>query len=491
MTRSLRLALAAALGAMALPLAAGATAGAATPPRCVVSLSPTATDTLFAIGAGHQVQAVDESSNYPAAAKALSKKHVINALSPSVESLLGICATSSSHPSTKPDLVVLTYNPSDLEQKLTAQGVKVVDLEAPSSVAGALAQIRELGRLTGHVARADALAASMKARIAAAVASVPAHPHRTIAVYYEVSYDPYYSLTSATFVGSILRQIGLTNIADAAPSSGDNGYPELQLGVHRQRGPRPHLPRRRHRRRERGEAAGLRHDVRGQEPRRRRAQRRRGVPVGSPLRHPRHPRRGGRAPRPRPASRAPGLMSERTRCAWVSDDEDYRRYHDEEWGVPEHDERRLFELLTLEGAQAGLSWLTVLRRRDGYRRAFSGFDPAVVAGYNDARIASIMEDPGVVRHSAKVASAVTNARAILALGERGTTFEDLAWSLARAPGDAPAVAAAMSKQLRRDGFTFVGPTICRSFMQAGGMVNDHERGCFRFAEVAALASGRR
>lgn len=179
-----------------------------------------------------------------------------------------------------------------------------------------------------------------------------------------------------------------------------------------------------------------------------------------------------------------------TRCAWVSDDALYVRYHDEEWGVPEHDEERLFEVLTLEGAQAGLSWLTVLRRREGYRRLFEGFDPEVIASFDEGRVAAILADPGVVRHRQKVLSVVTNARAILALRERGVAFSDLVWELGQAPGDARDVATTMSRRLRREGFTFVGPTICHSVMQAAGIVNDHALTCFRYRELSGARRGR-
>jgi DNA-3-methyladenine glycosylase I len=179
---------------------------------------------------------------------------------------------------------------------------------------------------------------------------------------------------------------------------------------------------------------------------------------------------------------------DRPRCTWVGEGELYVRYHDEEWGVPEHDGRRLFELLALEGAQAGLSWLTVLRRREGYRRLFAGFDPRRVAAFDDDDLAAVLADPGIVRHRQKVASVVANAHAILALGG-GDAFADFVWDLGRAPGDSRAVAMAMSRRLRREGFAFVGPTICHSFMQSAGMVNEHDVACFRFEEVAALAEG--
>ena len=174
-------------------------------------------------------------------------------------------------------------------------------------------------------------------------------------------------------------------------------------------------------------------------------------------------------------------------------------YHDDEWGVPLHDDRALFELLTLEGAQAGLSWTTVLNRRDGYRRAFGGFDIATVAGYGPDDEARLLEDAGIIRNRAKVASAIGNARAVLeVIGELGSLDAHL-WSfvdgrpvqnrwqgLEEIPAETDA-SRAMSKDLKRRGFTFVGPTILYAFMQSAGLVNDHQVQCFRYAEVARLA----
>jgi iron complex transport system substrate-binding protein len=218
------------LSALAVPLFAGSPVGATAavkPPGCIVSLSPTATNTLFDIGAGGQVQAVDEDSNYPAAALALSKKHVINALEPSTEALLGICKKTSSYPTTKPDLVVISYDANDIQQKLTALGIHVVLQDAATSVANALSQIRQLGQLTGHVTTADDLANSINSTIDRDIKSVPAHPAKKLTVYYEVGYNPYYSLTSQTFVGSLLKSLGVVNIADADSTTADAGYPEL------------------------------------------------------------------------------------------------------------------------------------------------------------------------------------------------------------------------------------------------------------------------
>jgi DNA-3-methyladenine glycosylase I len=176
----------------------------------------------------------------------------------------------------------------------------------------------------------------------------------------------------------------------------------------------------------------------------------------------------------------------RTRCWWCGDDDLYVRYHDLEWGVPTHDDVALFELLSLEGAQAGLSWITVLRRREGYRRAFKKFNPKTVSRFDDARVDAIMGDEGVIRHRQKIASVITNAHAVLNVQHQHGSFSDYVWSLGTAEGDEQAASTAMSKQLRKDGFKFVGPTICLSFMQASGMVNDHARECFRFDEIESL-----
>lgn len=176
----------------------------------------------------------------------------------------------------------------------------------------------------------------------------------------------------------------------------------------------------------------------------------------------------------------------RQRCTWCGDDELYVRYHDLEWGVPVHDDDELFELLTLEGAQAGLSWLTVLRRRQGYRDAFEHFDPDAVARFGDARVDVIMGNAGVIRHRQKLASVLTNARAIVEIQRTRGSFAEYVWVLGSEDGDRMTTAKAMSSRLRKDGFKFVGPTICLSFMQASGMVNDHAPECFRFAEIQAL-----
>jgi DNA-3-methyladenine glycosylase I len=175
-------------------------------------------------------------------------------------------------------------------------------------------------------------------------------------------------------------------------------------------------------------------------------------------------------------------------------------YHDEEWGVPSHDEVHLFELLTLEGAQAGLSWSTILRKRDGYRRAFAEFDAGAVARFGAKDIERLMKDEGIVRNRLKVESTVANARAVLEVRDERGSFADLLWSHVdgtpivvgwRTLGEIPAETAqsrALSKDLKRRGFRFVGPTICYSLMQAAGLVNDHTVDCFRFAELTASPS---
>ncbi|MBL8260412.1 MAG: DNA-3-methyladenine glycosylase I [Candidatus Competibacteraceae bacterium] len=184
------------------------------------------------------------------------------------------------------------------------------------------------------------------------------------------------------------------------------------------------------------------------------------------------------------------------RCDWCGNNPLYVRYHDEEWGVPVRDDRALFEMLVLDGAQAGLSWLTILRKRDHYRRAFDGFDPELVACYDDRRIAQLLADLGIVRNRLKIAAAVNNAKAYLTLRDRHGALGPFLWryvggaprqnawkSLAEVPAKTPE-AELMSRDLKRLGFSFVGPTICYAFMQAAGMVNDHLTGCFRHRELA-------
>jgi DNA-3-methyladenine glycosylase I len=189
------------------------------------------------------------------------------------------------------------------------------------------------------------------------------------------------------------------------------------------------------------------------------------------------------------------------RCGWCGDDPLYVAYHDTEWGVPVADDRTLFEFLVLEGAQAGLSWSTILKKREGYRRAFDGFEPERVARYGPHKVASLLADSGIVRNRLKVESAVTNARAFLAVQDEWGSFARYMWdfvdgcpiqntwrTLAELPATTPR-AEEISRDLKRRGFRFVGPTIVYAHMQATGMVNDHLAGCFRHPEVAEL--GRR
>jgi DNA-3-methyladenine glycosylase I len=191
-------------------------------------------------------------------------------------------------------------------------------------------------------------------------------------------------------------------------------------------------------------------------------------------------------------------MTAITRCDWSGTDPLYVRYHDEEWGVPVHDDRLLYEFLVLEGAQAGLSWITVLRKRENYRKAFSGFDPEKVARFDARKIDRLLADPGIIRNRQKVESAVANARAFLKVRREFGTFDSYIWSftggkpvvnrwkrLKDLPAKTP-MSEAMSKDLVKRGFKFVGPTICYAHMQATGMVNDHLTTCFRHREVAKL-----
>jgi DNA-3-methyladenine glycosylase I len=182
------------------------------------------------------------------------------------------------------------------------------------------------------------------------------------------------------------------------------------------------------------------------------------------------------------------------RCAWASREPNLS-YHDQEWGIPLHDDRALFEFLILDGAQAGLSWVTILNKRANYRAAFDNFDPALVAVYDQARIDALLANPGIIRNRLKIASAVQNARSYLLVQQEFGSFDHYVWSfvggrprqntwhsLAEVPATS-AEAEALSKDLRRRGFKFVGPTICYAFMQAAGLVNDHLVGCFRYQEL--------
>ena len=176
------------------------------------------------------------------------------------------------------------------------------------------------------------------------------------------------------------------------------------------------------------------------------------------------------------------------RCWWSGDDPDYCAYHDEEWGQPLHDERALFELLCLEGFQAGLAWITILRKRSAFRSAFDGFDIDTVAGYEEPDVARLLSDAGIVRHRGKIEATIANARAVVDLHGAGTTVDELVWSHAPTPRHEPlarradipahtAESAALSKALRARGFRFVGPTTVYAFMQSAGIVDDHLAGC--------------
>jgi DNA-3-methyladenine glycosylase I len=190
-----------------------------------------------------------------------------------------------------------------------------------------------------------------------------------------------------------------------------------------------------------------------------------------------------------------------SRCEWAFGDELIERYHDEEWGVPLHDERRLFEFLVLEGAQAGLSWKTILKKRENYRAAFDGFDPAAVARYGQADVERLRADAGIVRNRLKIEAAITNANAFLAVQAEHGGFDTYIWQFVdgrakknrwRRMEEVPARSAesdAMSKELKRRGFKFVGSTICYAFMQAVGMVNDHLVSCFRYDQVVSHEQG--
>jgi DNA-3-methyladenine glycosylase I len=199
---------------------------------------------------------------------------------------------------------------------------------------------------------------------------------------------------------------------------------------------------------------------------------------------------------------AAASRAERRRCTWAGTDPLYLDYHDREWGVPVHDDRALFEMLVLEGAQAGLSWITILRRREQYRRVFAGFDPGRLARWGERQVARALADPGIIRNRAKVEAAVRNARAFLAVAEERGSFERFLWELAggaprqnrwTAMAEVPAETAesqTLARELRSRGFSFVGPTICYAFMQTVGLVNDHLVDCFRYRELGGGRPGR-
>ncbi|QRF75867.1 3-methyl-adenine DNA glycosylase I [Thermoplasmatales archaeon] len=196
-------------------------------------------------------------------------------------------------------------------------------------------------------------------------------------------------------------------------------------------------------------------------------------------------------------------MEHRVRCDWVPENDSlYIRYHDEEWGVPVHDDRSLFEFLILEGTQAGLSWKTILHKRENFRKAYDNFDPVKIAEYDEIKVASLVSDKGIIRNHLKINSAIQNARAFLTVKEEYGSFDSYIWkftenaqitnnwlNIKQIP-TRTAESDEMSRDLSRRGFKFVGPTICYSFMEATGMVNDHLRSCFRHEEISGL-SGRR
>jgi len=185
----------------------------------------------------------------------------------------------------------------------------------------------------------------------------------------------------------------------------------------------------------------------------------------------------------------------KTRCTWAGTEPIYIKYHDTEWGVPVHDDRRLFEFLILEGAQAGLSWLTILKKRPNYIKAFDNFDPRKVAAYNPRKVKELISNAGIIRNRLKIEATIQNARSFLAVQQEFGSFDKYIWqfvggktlknswnSVAEIPAQSEA-SAAMSSDLKKRGFKFVGPTICHAFMQATGLVNDHTVDCYRYEEV--------
>ena len=183
------------------------------------------------------------------------------------------------------------------------------------------------------------------------------------------------------------------------------------------------------------------------------------------------------------------------RCWWCGDDELYQKYHDEEWGVPQHDDRLLFEFLCLEGAQAGLSWITILRKRENYRRLYDNFEAEKIAVYGEDKIAALLGDAGIIRNKLKVNGFVKNARAYLKMRDQGLTLDEYFWnyvdgeplqnnrqSIDQVPANT-SISDAMCKDLKKRGFTFVGSTICYAFMQAAGLVNDHLVSCYRHRQL--------
>ncbi|HEX5079269.1 MAG TPA: DNA-3-methyladenine glycosylase I [Geminicoccaceae bacterium] len=193
---------------------------------------------------------------------------------------------------------------------------------------------------------------------------------------------------------------------------------------------------------------------------------------------------------------------DKVRCSWAGSDPLYIAYHDEEWGTPLHDDRALYEMLVLEGFQAGLSWITILRKRENFRRAFDGFEPAKIAAYDERKVAKLMADPGIIRNRAKIEGAIVSARKWLEITQEPGGFRGFVWQFVdgrpivnhwRAMSEVPAEtpeARAMSKALKARGFKFVGPTICYAFMQATGMVDDHLVSCFRRSDQRRAAGTR-
>lgn len=193
------------------------------------------------------------------------------------------------------------------------------------------------------------------------------------------------------------------------------------------------------------------------------------------------------------------MASDAKRCPWPGEDPLYVTYHDEEWGVPEYDDRALFEKLILDGFQAGLSWITILRKREAFREAFDGFEPEVIARYKPAKVEKLLQNPGIIRHRGKIEATIGNAKAYLAMMEKGETFADFLWnftdgvpiqnkwkSIAQVPAETP-MSIAMSKELKKRGFKFCGPTIVYAFAQAVGIVNDHLVTCPRHKTCSAMA----
>lgn len=191
-------------------------------------------------------------------------------------------------------------------------------------------------------------------------------------------------------------------------------------------------------------------------------------------------------------------MADPIRCGWVGQDPLYQAYHDEEWGVPERDDRALFEKLILDGFQAGLSWITILRKRDNFRAAFEGFEPAVIAGFGEDKIAALLQDAGIVRHRGKIEATIGNAKAYLEIQDGLGSFSDYLWqftdgrvlcnhwtAVSQIPTETTQ-SRAMSKDLKARGFKFCGPTICYAFMQAVGIINDHTTDCFRHGAVDSV-----